>query len=427
VNRRIDAVLVEATAEVVARSGAPVATERFTSRHGVRNVSELLQRVTRVSSRTAQGYVRAAAAVAEPVSVTTGERLPAPFPAMRDALIDGAVGVDGLLAVTAVVGAAARSTEHRLAADAELAASARGTGADAGPPPCADDLRLQAQVWAMFLDPDGAEPVDAVAMRKRGVILGPARDGLIPLRGQLLPDVAGQVQRLFDSILNPKNQAPGVTFTDEGEDDGRDGDRAELRTRVQRQHDALATALSVAARAGELPTIGGAAPTLLVSVTADDLASGTGFAHVDGVDAPVPVSVARQVGCTGAISRITQDRLGRILDIAVADRVFTTHQRTAITVRDGGCITPGCHVPAAWCEIHHVVEHHRGGPTSTDNGVLLCWFHHRTLDTSGWQIRMNRGVPEIRGPSWWDPTGTWRTTTKSPTRLRHRLAAEAAP
>jgi len=40
---------------------------------------------------------------------------------------------------------------------------------------------------------------------------------------------------------------------------------------------------------------------------------------------------------------------------------------------------------------------------------------------------MNRGVPEIRGPSWWDPAGTWRTATTSPTRLRHRLAIAAAP
>ena len=74
------------------------------------------------------------------------------------------------------------------------------------------------------------------------------------------------------------------------------------------------------------------------------------------------------------------------------------------------------------CEIHHDIEHSRGGPTHTDNGVMLCWFHHRTLDTSGWQVRMNRGVPEVRGPYWWDSRGLWRPVTTSPTRMRDRMA-----
>jgi hypothetical protein len=54
------------------------------------------------------------------------------------------------------------------------------------------------------------------------------------------------------------------------------------------------------------------------------------------------------------------------------------------------------------------------------NGVLLCWFHHRTIDTSGWGIRMLRGVPHIRPPAWLDPGGGWRPITKSATRLADR-------
>ncbi|MGC5225508.1 HNH endonuclease signature motif containing protein, partial [Micromonospora sp. DT81.3] len=73
------------------------------------------------------------------------------------------------------------------------------------------------------------------------------------------------------------------------------------------------------------------------------------------------------------------DDRGRIVSIGTLDRVFNHHQRKAITLRDGGCIIPGCHIPAAWCEIHHVTDHALGGPTHTDNGVLLCWHHHRTL------------------------------------------------
>ncbi|KRC58620.1 hypothetical protein ASE14_18890 [Agromyces sp. Root81] len=131
--------------------------------------------------------------------------------------------------------------------------------------------------------------------------------------------------------------------------------------------------------------------------------------------------------CTGGIQTVVHDDAGRILSLGSPERCFTPHQRRAITLRDGGCLIPGCTVPAAWCEIHHVTPDSDGGPTHTDNGVLLCWFHHRSIDTSGWAIRMRHGVPEIRPPSWLDPGGRWRTTTTSPTRLADRLDRRYAP
>jgi hypothetical protein len=56
------------------------------------------------------------------------------------------------------------------------------------------------------------------------------------------------------------------------------------------------------------------------------------------------------------------------------------------------------------------------------NGVLLCRFHHRTLDSSGWMVRMNHGIPEVRGPYWWDAKLKWRPVTTSPLRIRERIA-----
>ena len=120
------------------------------------------------------------------------------------------------------------------------------------------------------------------------------------------------------------------------------------------------------------------------------------------------MSVAAHTACTGAIQRVLFDE-GRIIGITTTDRVFTAHQRRAIVLRDKECLIPGCHVSASWCEFHHVVENARGGPTHTDNGVPLCWWHHRSLDTSGWEIRMVNGIPQIRGPAWWDPHQLWRT------------------
>ncbi|MET1042550.1 MAG: HNH endonuclease, partial [Microbacteriaceae bacterium] len=75
--------------------------------------------------------------------------------------------------------------------------------------------------------------------------------------------------------------------------------------------------------------------------------------------------------------------------------------------------------PAGWTEIHHVHEWANGGPTNTDNGVSLCWYHHHSLETSGWQIRMTRGVPHLKAPPWLDPTDTWRPASKARTRTRN--------
>ncbi|GAA2010145.1 hypothetical protein GCM10009739_22810 [Microbacterium ulmi] len=117
------------------------------------------------------------------------------------------------------------------------------------------------------------------------------------------------------------------------------------------------------------------------------------------------------------MQRVALGPNGRVLRLGTEERVFNRHQRRAIALRDGNCIIPGCGVPAGWCEIHHVTEHAAGGPTHTDNGVLLCWFHHRFVDKGPWRIRMNRGVPEVQAPAWFDRSGGWRPVTKSRTRM----------
>ena len=332
------------------------------------------------------------------------------------------------------------SVDDRLDADICLARAARGIRPDPeagpaaelqGPAPTLDELKLLAETLAALLDPDGDEPGDEPA-RRRGITLGRVRDGLRSIKGYLTPEVAAQLELILDAQNNPKGDGPpmpGVVFTqgegnaDEGDADqsGTDeGDAAEDpynsdprnviddRTAAQKRHDALAAALAIAARHRDMPTLGGAGPTLVVTVDAKDLENGTGRASVSGAWGQVPVSVASHVGCSGTIQRVLMDE-GRIIGITTTDRVFTVHQRRAIIARDKECLIPGCHVSASWCEIHHVTEHARGGPTHTDNGVPLCWWHHRSLGTSGWEIRMNDGIPQVRGPRWWDPAQQWHT------------------
>lgn len=424
--RAAGAVMSEAAAHVLERDDQRAHPDRLTTLHGCRNVSELLQRATRISGRAAADVIATAKAVGRHVALSTGELLPAEFPQMREALRACDVGVDGVAGVVGAFRGCLAGAAGLLPADDELAAAARGEGAHSAPPASADELRTYALVWAAYLDQDGSEPSEARALRRRGFTMGRrGDDGLVPVRGNLLPEVAAQLQLGFDSVLNPKvDAAPGPCFVDTEPGDPFEpvSSAADLRTHTQKRHDALAVLLTVAAASGSLPTLGGAAPTLVVSVREEDLQAGRGFAHLPGDDEPISLAAARHIACTGAVQRVVTRASGRIMSIETLDRIFNHHQRRAITLRDGGCLIPGCDVPPQWCEIHHVEEHSRGGPTHTDNGVLLCWFHHRTIDVGGWQIRMIGGVPHVRGPSWWDARMKWRPATKSPTRRSDAIA-----
>jgi hypothetical protein len=96
----------------------------------------------------------------------------------------------------------------------------------------------------------------------------------------------------------------------------------------------------------------------------------------------------------------------RPLDLGRSTRVVTPAQRSALAVRDGGCVFPGCSRPLAWCEAHHLWHWLDGGPTDLDNLALVCRAHHRAVHEGGWRL--------IRGPD-----GQF---TATPPYRRHRAA-----
>ncbi|MBO0978981.1 hypothetical protein [Microbacterium sp. SD291] len=51
---------------------------------------------------------------------------------------------------------------------------------------------------------------------------------------------------------------------------------------------------------------------------------------------------------------------------------------------------------------------------------------HHSLDHSEWEIRMAGGIPQIRGPAWWDPDRKWRTPKPTLDALR-ALATTGPP
>ncbi|MDM7853314.1 HNH endonuclease signature motif containing protein [Cellulomonas alba] len=424
--RFVDAAGVRLAAEVAHRSRRELGGERLSARRGCRNGAELVQRATGVSGASAGRRIRLGLATRADVGLAGGE-IPARFPAVAESLAAGDLGVEAAQAIVTTLeptlGVADPS--HAAAAEADLVAAATETWTDepehradgaiggAAPPVIdADTVRVQAKVWAEYLDPDGSAP-DERDEERRFMALHRPRRGLVPVTGLLLPQVAAMLRTYADAWTSPRTEpvpdptrAPGDCVPDDAADG--DGAPAETRSRAQVMHDVLATALNVAARVVDAPSVAGNAPTLVVVARESDLVSGEGAAQTDDGTA-LSITAARHVGCAGAVQRVGIDAAGRIVGLWSSERCFTGAQRRAIALRDGGCVIPGCHVSAAWCEVHHVVPHADDPDgTTTDNGTLLCWHHHRTLETSGWAIRMVDGLPWIKAPGWLDRAGRWR-------------------
>jgi len=415
IGRWTDAARLTIAGEIGRRSEPGAQDVPLVTNYGCDNPAELIERAAQVSHATARARLRTARAITPRITLT-GQGRPAPLDHARRALAAGRLSLDALTTIADALRPLQRrcGTDELAAAETELVGAAVG---DADTLPCGiQELRIMAQTWTLYLDPDGTLPDDDTE-RMRTFRLGRERNNLFPLHGNVTADVAATLQRLLDAHLNPRVQDRGPRFLDvpaTDPDAPSDDNVADPRTADQKRHDAFAGILTAAASSADAPTLGGAAPTLVVTVAAEQLERSDGVAFVDGPDGetPVPAAFARHIGCHGTIHRVTLRANGSIKALTVTDRVFTHWQRKAIGARDGGCTIPGCRVRAAWCEIHHVVEHSRGGPTATDNGVMLCWHHHRTIETSGWEIRMRDGTPEVRPPTWIDPQRRWRPANR---------------
>ncbi len=102
---------------------------------------------------------------------------------------------------------------------------------------------------------------------------------------------------------------------------------------------------------------------------------------------PLPAEVAALLVCDGSMQRLVVDPNGRPLDLGRATPVVSSAQRTALSVRDGGCGFPTCDRPGHHCDAHHLRHWRKGGATNLDNLVLLRRHHHRLVHGPWWSLR----------------------------------------
>jgi hypothetical protein len=65
------------------------------------------------------------------------------------------------------------------------------------------------------------------------------------------------------------------------------------------------------------------------------------------------------------------------VEVSTTARLFTGATRRAIELRDRECTHPYCDRPAEDCEIDHIQPYTANGPTTQDNGQVLCGYHNR--------------------------------------------------
>lgn len=105
-----------------------------------------------------------------------------------------------------------------------------------------------------------------------------------------------------------------------------------------------------------------------------------------GSGVPLAPSVLERLVCDSEVSRVVFGPAGEVLDVGRAQRSFSKQLRRAVVARDRTCAYPGCSAHPNLCEVHHVRWWSRGGDTSVENGVLLCWYHHDLVHQRGLRI-----------------------------------------
>ncbi|MEO6200891.1 MAG: DUF222 domain-containing protein [Cryobacterium sp.] len=420
--RRVDAARVASAADVGYRSRGILGRDSLAWKLGCQNAIDLITRSTRLSGQEVKRRMKLGGSVT--VRVVGPTVMPPLYRAVASGLESGALGVDAAEVIIASLDQIATrvAPDDLFTAERALVASATGaiTAETEGLPGAgfafpADLVRGLAHEWQARLDPDGVAPNDAPVEPRSTVGFGQLRNGLYPLRGGVTAELRGVMNVIFDSYLSA-HAAPAFPSSEEQAliEAGELIPGAELagvadeRNGGEKRADILRGVFESAGRDPGTPRMGGAAPAVMLHVNAVDLADDRGVGWIDGVEAPISLKTVKQMICAGGYQKIVFGPSGEVLSLGKKERFFTPAQRKAIAARDGGCIIPGCTVPAYWSEVHHVIAWRHHGLTDVDNGVLLCWYHHHTIDTSGWQIRMIRGKPEVKAPAWLDPTRTWR-------------------
>jgi hypothetical protein len=226
-----------------------------------------------------------------------------------------------------------------------------------------------AAYWEQCADPDGASEHDMARVARRDVWLVPGTSGM--WSGQMnLDHVSGSIVAAEHSRL--EKELFEADWAKAKAELGREPKLHELcRTAGQRRADALK---EMAMRSATTPADGRRPRPLVTFHVGWETLHGRLCQLGDGqVVAPDTV--------LGWLLSADFERAvfapGTRVEVSPTARLFTGATRRAIELRDKQCAHAYCDVAADQCQIDHIVDFAKGGPTTQENGRVLCGFHNR--------------------------------------------------
>lgn len=399
--RVVDAHRVRLAAELAERSRGAV-DEALSRRLGHRSTRAALAAIFGIRERHA-GELLAIAASTTATTGFSGVRMPAAYPSTAAALDRGDLTLAQAQAIVQTLEQAApRADVAELAwVEGRLVDAATDPSAPLGP----ELITVQARAYAAVLDPDGVLPGAERQRAMRSLRMGRRGDGMWHLSLVCPPEQGAAIKAVLDAYTGPRVR---VRFDDpdadasQGDAQADDTQREDDRSLAQQQHDVLVGLVVAHARSGDAPTVGGEAPTLVLTGSIDALrAYLEGAPHrertlrIEHTGDLLPIETIGTLLCDAAVQAAVVDDCHHVLALGREQRLFSRAQRRALAARDRGCRAPGCRMPPAWCEAHHIVPWQLGGPTDVDNGILLCAYHHHEVHAG--RLRVERAGPRPGG------------------------------
>jgi hypothetical protein len=281
------------------------------------------------------------------------------LPEVAGAWREGAIGTE---AAQAIASARRHRTEASMSRDEEMLVD---QAAQMG----FEDFYRALSYWKQLADPDGACASDEERKASRNVFLETSFSGmwlgqmtLDPISGSI---VSNELNRLEDDLFE-------ADCAEAKERLGRSVRIDELsRTSGQRRADAL---VEMATRSRSAPA-DGVRPAPLFSVF-------VGYETLHGriselENGTVLHPSVLEPWMDSAYFERAIFSLGNRVDVSVRARLFSGGTRRAIELRDRICTHPHCYEPAESCQVDHIRTYAQGGPTTQENGRLLCGFHNR--------------------------------------------------
>jgi len=339
---------------------------------GARSTAAWLKHSLRWSGRDAAGVVRAARGLRD--GLLSGA---------ADELAEGRMSLQHVREIGRAVGALPAPAQEPAARILTEAAKSLAV----------DDLgRLGRQVRHM-VDPDGAMASHDDNYLRRRLHMSELLDGMVALDGLLDAEAAATLNAALAPFLVPTSD--------------------DARTTPQRRADGLTELARLALDTASVAELGKEQPHLTLLSAAELPASHLRVASTAGKSTflassgtslpgePVPPQVVHRLSCDSTVRLSLLGQQGEVLFLGRRQRLFSPSQRHAMAIRDGGCRFPGCGMPAAFTDAHHIVSWREGGPSDVTNGLLLCRFHHRRVHEGSWTIRSDTAAPPDANATVW--------------------------